>query len=345
LLRPFIIFKKSLGKEYRLNSCSSISSIAAWLRSELNAIYYKITSKNISQNINKSFEKSISYLFNRIDYELGLARQFCDKHIKSDINLYTGTAKHFTRIISEAVRERGGTVTAFPHEGGLSGLNLPVLTFTEFATCDNFVCFDDLDALDYEKYPKINSISFPVVSGLGESVLNIHESKLKKPKEIDLKNISTIMYVFYGQHIDNFASGTRNDLQGFDLQLKIIDNLLKLNKKIIFKNRPKTVSQSNSFNHFGYFDGRVEYTAIPFKQMLHEADLFILEGVGTSSLHEAMTLTNTPIILFKTTFPKCTEEYERKLNERCYVINLFEDKSNRFCFDKKQLQRIFQNEN
>jgi len=343
LLRPFVIFKKSLGKKYRLNSCLSISSIAAWLRSEINAIFYKITSKNITQNINKLFEKSIFYLFNRIDYELGLARRFCDKYIKSDINLYTGTAKHFTRIISETVRERGGTVTAFPHEGGLSGLNLPVLTFTEFATCDSFVCFDELDALDYEKYPKINSIGFPIIGDLGESVLNIHESKLKKSEKIDLSRISTIMYVFYGQHIDNFASGTRNDLQGFDLQLKIIDYLIKLNKKIIFKNRPKTVSQSNSFNHFGYYNGRVEYTATPFKQVLHDADLFILEGIGTASLHEAMTLTNTPIILFKSAFPKCTDEYERKLNERCYVINLFEDKSNRFCFDIIKFKNLFYN--
>ncbi len=345
LLRPLLIFKESLNKKIPYKVSSDFFTIASLTCSKINSVLYKNSSINIPDKIKQSFEKSIHYLFNRIDFELGIARKFCSKYIKPKSDLYTGTAKHFTRVLGEVIRERGGKTIAFPHEGGLSGLNLPVLSFTEFATCDSFVCFDELDAIDYKKYPTINSINFPVIKGLGESGLNIEKSKLKKAEKIDINSISTIMYVFFGQHIDNFGSSTRNDLIGFDLQLKIIDNLIKLGKKILFKNRPKSLTMSNKYNHFGYFNDKIDYSATPLDQVLNKADLFILEGVGTKSLHEIMTLTNKPIILFKTNFPQCTGEYENQLNKRCYVIELYEDSKNRLCFDEASLKGLFKYEN
>lgn len=149
------------------------------------------------------------------------------------------------------------------------------------------------------------------------------------------------MYVALNYYYDTYAYGMRADIQGMDLQLRIIEFFLRLQKQIVFKNRPKTAMLSEQFNHFGYFGERVRYTATPFTRVLHEADLFIFEGVGSTALYEAMSLTDTPIILFKPLVPKCTPAFTEMLQKRCRLIDLHEDQNNRLCFDEQTLRSSF----
>lgn len=340
LLYPELIFGMSRIEGKRSSMEADVSALASDLGEEMSSLFTEVTGTPISRRILASYSSAIEGLFKRIPSDLTQARPFC-RGMPSDVKLYTGTAKYFVRVMGEAVREIGGEVTGFPHEGGLSGLSMPYLSFTEFATCDQFVCFDEKEAEDYGKYRLINKVNFPVVQGLGESILNMDPSRLHRGATIDLKDVSSIMYVNLAYWYDSYTYGTRSDLQGLDLQLRILDFLVSLGKRIIFKLRPKTAYLSKQYDHFGYFKGSVDYTAIPFPDVLDQADLFVLEGVGSTALYEAMTLTSKPIILLKQSVPKCTALFEEMLRKRCYVVDLHEDDRNRLCFEEESLKRAF----
>jgi len=340
---PYVLYPMEIFKTRwrgRTDHEPEISAFATRLASAVDSIFGEITGSSVPRKILQKYEKVVCDYFSRIEFDLNQARRFCTK-LPHGVNFYTGTAKYFTRIVSEAVRERGGQVTGFPHGGGLSRLVWPALSFVEFATTDRFACLDQGEADSYRKYPTINDVEFPVIKGLGESILNIDRSRFKTNSWVNLSKVSTIMYVSTGFFYDRFDYGVPSDTQRLDLHLKIIDFLLALNKKIILKNRPKTAYLSKEYSHFGYFGDRVEYMITPFTQVLDKADLFILEGIGSSALYEAMTLTRTPIILFRLGFPKCTPGFDDLLRKRCYVVDLYEDDRNRLCFDELHLRKIF----
>jgi len=340
LFRPELLFKIGFSDRNDVARKSASEDISSHLASSIDEIFREIAGDNIPKKILNKYQDAVIGQFVRVVHDLEQARKFFSKW-PSELKLYTGTAKYYVRVVSEAVRERGGTVTGFPHEGGLSGLDLPFLSFTEFATCDRFVCFDERDVDDYSRYPKINEISFLVIKDLGESGLNISKSRLRSSETINLSKVQTIMYLNYSYWYDTHGFGTRSDVQGLDLQLRVIEFVVSLNKRIIFKLRPKTALISKDYKHFDYFGDKVEYTAIPFKDIIEEADLFILEGIGSTALHEAMTMTDKPILLFKAPYPQCTADYDEVLRKRCYVVDLNEDSRNRLCFDEYSLRKIF----
>lgn len=340
---PYVLYPMDIFRTRwrgRTDHEPEISAFAARLASGIDSIFGEVTGSSISRNILQKYEEVVCDYFDRIEFDLNQARRFCTK-LPPGINLYTGTAKYFTRVVSEAIRERRGRVTGFPHGGGLGGLVLPSLSFVEFATCDRFACLDQREADSYRKYPTINDVEFPVIQGLGESILNVDKSRFKTNSGVGLSRVSTIMYVSTGVFYDRFSYGVPSDTQRLELQLKIIDFLLPLDKKIVFKNRPKTAYLGKNYNHLRYFGDEVEHTVTPFTQMLDKADLFILEAIGSSALYEAMVLTRTPIILFKLGFPKCTPGFQDVLRKRCYVVDLYEDDRNRLCFDEHYLRKIF----
>lgn len=336
LIRPELIF--DTYTRTRGNAADAVQAFADWMMSALNRLLENITGETISATASAAYKMALVGLFGRIGCELGAARRAL-AHLPSDSNLYTGTAKHYTRVVSEVVRERGGTVIGFPHEGGLSGLHLPSLAFTEFATCDRFACLLDDDARSYDRYPKINPVSFFTISG-GHSLLWADALEAPPSHDIDLAAIDTIMYVCYGQHFDIFGSATRSDLQGLSLHLEVLEYLIGLNKRVVFKNPIKSEILSKHHNHFDYFGDKVIYRSEPFTQILDTADLFVLEGVGSTVLHEAMTLTDKPIVLLKPPYPRCDDHLTRKLQQRCCVIDLYEDERNRLRFRPDDFNRV-----
>lgn len=340
LLHPLEVFnmrKPSMSKHH-----SDFSAFAAKIASKVEDIYHEITKSRIPSQILQRYKVHVAYYFNRVDWELNQARKFCAK-LPAEVKLYTGTAKHFTRIISEAIRERGGQVTGFPHEGGLAGLVFPSLAFREFATCDRFACFSQKEADDYRKYSLINEIEFLMVPTLGESILQIEQKRFKASETIDPANISNIIYVDGGLFHDNFHA-LPSDTQKLDLQLRIIDILRETNKQIIYKNRAKNKypALGQGYKHLDYFAGEIEYDSTPLSKMLDQADLLILEAIGSTALYEVMTLTKTPIILFKPHVPECSPRFEEILAKRCYVIDLCEDERNQLCFDEAKLRKMLQ---
>lgn len=340
MIRPELLFRMDLSDQDGLDRKSTFQDISSHLALGMDQFFREIAGDNIPEGILNKYEDAVNGQFVRVACDLAQAKRFFSRW-PSGLRLYTGTAKYYARIVSEAIREKGGTVTGFPHGGISSGLDLPLLSFTEFATCDRFVCFDERDVDDYSRYPKINEISFPVVKDLGESPLNISRSRFRSSETIDLSKVQTIMYLNYSYWYDTYAIGTRSDVQGLDLQLRVIDFLISLNRRIIFKLRPKTAMLSRAYKHFDYFGDKIEYTAIPFKEVMEVAELFVLEGLNSTALHEAMTLTDKPILFLKPPNPKCTVDYNEILRKRCYVVELKEDSRNRLCFDEVDLRRLF----
>ncbi len=308
----------------------------------LGQMFERLTNSELPTVLLEKFKEGIYDYFSLIKFDLQNARAYFETKIGKKIELFTGTAKHHTRIISEVVRENSGTVVGFPHGGGGSFIDWPSLAFVEFATCDKFICFHPKEKEEYEKYPLINTVQFDVLEDLGDSFLHLKKEDFKKPAPLDLKKISTIMYVNIGTFYDEYYAFAPSDLILLDLQFKILDFLVSLDKKIIFKMRPKTSYIGKNFNHFGYYGDKVCYTSKPLKQVLDTADLFVFEG-GASSLHEAMYLTQTPIILFDKGYQRYTDNFRTILKKRCHVINLHQDCRNRLHFTENDLKAIFFN--
>ncbi|MFC1822866.1 hypothetical protein ACFL9T_09185 [Thermodesulfobacteriota bacterium] len=340
MIRPELIFKPYRSTHYDSKYEKKFQELAERLRRYTAYLFKETAGPEMPAEISNKFKQMVFKLFLRIESDLEQAREYA-RELPSEVELLTGTAKHYVRVMSEAIREHGCQVTGFPHEGGLCGLVLPILSLTEFATCDRFVCFDERDADDYRRYSMINTVQFPVERELGQSILNIDVSKLTSSFSFDLKKISNIMYVNSSYWYEKYGYEIYSDTQGFDLQLRILDFLLSLGKSIIFKNRPKTALLNRRYDHFGYFRGRVEYKDTPFTQVLDDADLFVFEVVGSTALYEAMTLTEKPILLFKPPLPKCTHEFDSILRKRCFVVEMYEDDKNRLVFNQEKLKGIF----
>ncbi|MBL7086411.1 MAG: hypothetical protein ISS28_04865 [Candidatus Cloacimonetes bacterium] len=340
VLHAVDVFKEKWKNESYQKSNHKIIEIADRLAGGMNHIYKTIIGDDIADIIRLRFIKAVSDYFDRIEFDLRQARKFSEQLPKST-KLITGTAKHYVRVLSEAIRERGGEVIAFTHGGGMCATYWPSLSFTEFATCDKFVCYDEKESKDYEKYQKINNVNFPVVKGIEKSILNVNNIGLEKPQKLNLNEISTIMFVIRGQSYDDYTYGSRDSNHWLYMHLNIIELLISLKKKIIIKNRPKTPTVSKSFNHFGYFGKKAEHINNPLTEVLNLADVFVLESIASSALTEVMTLTKKPIILMKARIPKCTTEYEDILRSRCHVIEFYEDDRNRLCFNKNEFLSIF----
>tara|TARA_Y100000294_G_C8554307_1_gene336578 strand:+ start:459 stop:2042 length:1584 start_codon:yes stop_codon:yes gene_type:complete len=330
------IFRKSLKYVRKGHLKPDITASVKRFIFNLNETFKEVLATDIPYSILEKYENNLYDLFELIEFDLVQARGYFEG-LRPDVRLYTGTAQYFTRIVSEVVREQGGKVTGFPHGGGLSGCIMNHLTFTEFATCDFFFCNHEKEAQEYRKYPMINDVSFTVQNGIEGSLLNID---ISGNEVLDLEKISKVMYVDNSIPGDEYQYSLRSDLVQLDLQLTIIDILLLLKKEVIFKIKPKARFKGRNFNHLGYYGKKIQYTITPFTQVLHKADLFVFEVVGSSALYEAMVLTKKPIILFYSGYPKLTTSFKKVLLKRCYVINCYEDHRNRLRFDVNELRKI-----
>jgi hypothetical protein len=344
---PYVIYARELF-QVRPQSLANIQigeSLKSFVKSQslfINQIYRDLTRENVSQKLLEKYQSAITDHFKAIVWDLETARKYLQP-IKSPVKLYTGTGGNLlSRILSEAVREKGGEVVAFPHGGGICNVVSPSVPFIEFTNCDQFVCLDEKEREEYRRNTYfINEVDFRVVKELGESKLSLCSQRWKNKEPIDLNKISTIMYVVTGFDYDLFVYGGPGEIRHMHTQMNILDFLISLNKKVIFKNRPKTRYLSQSFNHFGYYGPKVNYTAEPFTQILDQADLFVFEAIDSCALYEAMTMTTKPIVIFNRGCPKPSPSFKEILERRCYVVNLFEDVHCGLNFDENEAKKVF----
>ncbi len=321
---------------------SDIGLFVEDLKGLVRNVYRELSGKALSQKMLENYGQGIIGHFKMITFDYQQAVEYLQA-FKNPGNLYTGTGgNYFTRVVSEAFRARKAKVYGFPHGGGLCHLVTPSLTFAEFATCDVFMCLAKMEKSEYLEHNRfINTIDFHFVDDLAQSKLCPGNEKSVKGSHLALSRISTIMYVVTGFDYDRFVYGGPGEIRHLHTQMQIIDFLLKFDRRIIFKNRPKTRYLGRNFNHFGYYQNRLEYTIDPFSKVRDQADLFVFEAVDSSALHEAMMQTKTPIILFYRGYPRMTELFQQLVAKRCYVVELVEDDFNRLTFVEKNVKDLF----
>lgn len=319
-----------------------IANLADMLQDIIVREFDAITGGCVSERVLSRYRDMLYAYFGLIAQHLEQARDFFDQvHLKQGITFCTGTAKHLVRVISEAARERGARVIGFPHNGGDSHTYLPALPFAEFACCDAFACFDEREGEGLKTYRTLEPVEFEVIGQVCQSVWKTDEQWIDRPLTIDLNRVETIMFPGAAYFYDNPLLTVPADTVLFDLDLKILEFLLSLNRKVVYKVRGKTQYLHNGFNHFSYFRDRVVYDDTPFKEVMYTADLLVFNVFSSSALYEAMTLTDKPIVLFYSGHPRPTAGFEKVLAKRCYVVNLQEDGRNRLCFDRQKVEALF----
>jgi len=301
-----------------------------------------ITGGSVSERVLSQYRDMLYAYFGLIAQHLEQARVFFDHvHLRQGITFCTGTAKHLVRVISEAARERGARVIGFPHNGGDSHTSLPALPFAEFACCDAFACFDEHERGGLRTYRTLEPVDFEVIEQVCQSVWETDEQWIDRPLAIDLNRVETIMFPGAAYFYDNPILTVPADTVLFDLDLKILEFLLSLKRRVVYKVRGKTQYLHNGFNHFNYFKDRVVYDDTPFRKVMQTADLLVFNVFSSSALCEAMTFTHKPIVLFYSGHPRPTAGFERVLGKRCYIVNLQEDGRNRLCFDQQKAEALF----
>ena len=342
-LRPHRIFRRRSPFEATAGLEGAFHAIAESITEAIPHLYSSLGGETFPGAILNSVCHRIPLLLRRVEDDLQQARAYARK-LPAKSELYTGTAKHYVRVMAEAIRERGGRVTGFPHGGALCLYELACLAFTEFATSDRFACFGEADAACCRQVSTLAPVEFPVFPEMGASPLAVGSCAIGRGETIRLGPDASIMYVFCNLYYDTYGMATRSDTQCLDFQLRALEFLLTLERPVLFKNRPKTATLGPAFNHFGYFasNTRLQYMNEPFTEVLHKADLFVFEGVGGGSLYEAMTLTDKPILLFKPNAPQCSPAFEAALEKRCHVIPLRQDERNRYVFDASAVRQLFE---
>ncbi len=319
---------------------SSIGNQVKAMVDELIARCQKIAEKHQVSSVIEPFwdvfRDAVTFYFYCIEKDFEDALTYFGK---SPFNCYSGTAKYICRLISEVARWNGGQAVGTPHDGGWAATSdFPQFVYGECATVDKYISGDPEVIRGYQNYDYIHPIEFELLPDLEASLFG----PFPKRKSLRLDDVKTIMYVEGGyEKFDLFRTTLAENTLQYHTQLRILDLLLKLEKKILFKNRPKTAAKANDFDHFGRFDEKLEYTIAPFVDVIQKTDLFVFEIIMSKALFEAMTLTDTPIILFYTGQPTITPEFEKILNERCFVIYLEQNSQGTFDIDENKFWDIF----
>lgn len=320
---------------------SALRDISEKVVSILESIYIHYTNESVGIRLYDYFADVISKFLKIVEFDLNTVRK--RKNKLADKHLFTGTGgNYFTRIVSLVARENGAYVTGFPHGGGSQCIYFPKFAFTEFETPDEFICYDSAEVEECKKYPTNNEISFREVKGIEPSILNVEASR--NGNRLDLSRIKKIMYVSSGFFNDRQGSQVIPETVLFEFELYLLEYLLGLGKKVVYKNYPKALYLSKTFDLFGYFeDTEIEFERRWFSDpdVLKDIDLLIFAKASSTALYEAMTQTDIPIVLLHLNIPRLTDVFVKQVHKRGFLIKLYQDGRNRIRFRSEDFETIF----
>ena len=236
-------------------------------------------------------------------------------------HLWTGTAGNiWDFMLRVAVKKTGGYVAGHDHGAGLGHVNNPMIGFSEFFCCDEFVTFNQNQANEIGKADKIWLLSndeIPKLKGLdrtqGKDSLQIFPHLKDKPTK-DTKHIF-LMTELYDR--DRGRPGPNcPDLLQADWQARIIPKLKEWGYDITMKLHPES-----PFPPPAIFESNLGAKIISerMEDVLEMADLIIFDCVYSTSLRVAIE-TNIPFVLIDFYNHPWTEKGKELIQKRCSFV-------------------------
>ncbi len=210
--------------------------------------------------------------------------------------LYTATQGAFsTRVISTAVLARGGRVEAFPHGGGFFWVDFPGYWLVEQLTSSAFHCYTQA-----EKEGRIKQSR--QLAGKPSAALEVLPDKGSfRAGTGSYGNIRRVMFLSGSFSGDRAFVGLLSEIQRFDLEVRIVKELLACGLQVVVKLHRKSRAMKRQIEFFRQLCGNaIEIIDTPLTDLLRrgcDADAFVSENITGGSLVEVMK-TDRPVILF-----------------------------------------------
>ncbi len=256
--------------------------------------------------------------------------------LKSDtVTHYLGVsgANYYSKIVGLVVREMGGMVTAFSH-GYDTCRYLRDYSVYEFSACDHFVVGQSSHVplfqrtLDFFPPPLKNPVK--LVSVNDDSLVPTWKRYRRQPATTHIRRVMVMGGFFRGEHV---KWNKLPDLTMLDLELRIIDLLVKAGYEVLYKGHPEGLLMVKQYYRF---PANVRVIVEPFEQVMDEADAFIFHLTVTTTIGPALC-TNKPIIYINGGWEPWFEDCLEKFGKRATIVSGKLDEKNRALFDEAAL--------
>ncbi len=248
----------------------------------------------------------------------------------------------YNTILIDILRKKNVKVVTHDHGSGNAHHDQTLVHWTEFIHSDLFVQFNPMiaklrrNALDQKLLFGNNK---PKIKDINEiSKLKILKTKTKK-FNIN-KKIKKIMYVSTAFH----GEGQRmrpviHDITYYDWQIKLMNNIKKLNVEIQYKGHPESRIKV-PYSFYRHFDLSIENKR--FEEIAIDTDMFIVDFIFSTTTPKIFK-SKKPILFIDPGFPKINKEAINLIKRRCYYIKANYSNEGRIDIDWSQLEKYLTN--
>lgn len=312
---------------------------------ELNEILNII--KNNFENKNINFSNNIKDHFKKFILDCNFFIRIHKEKINSlpkKIVIGSTGGQVWGKMLCNFVIQSGGHVTGVEHGRGDILHDFLPKNFVDFDDVSKFICLNKQHAdMNLKKYQsskhlhlskKLCSIEFPSKNIDNPFKLNKPKLTNKKKKETMTGMYVSTAYMGYGGRLRS----TLPDIVYYDFQIKLLSDLMKLNKEILCKPHPEGRSKVGDlfYNKFNCKKIDISYDEAIKK---YEFDFFITDHIASTTMVD-MILSIKPTILMNFGTPKINNEIKEELYKSIYVIDVDFDNHNRACYDVDKLKDV-----
>lgn len=292
-------------------------------------------------NLNRDYRSRLQFLIER---EVGacIERSACDLSSVMELkslpeHLWTGTnGRYISRLLSLAVREKGGYVTSFSHSCNPSTYlkRRGPFTMIELAVTSEFVMptrrFADLMA--GSEFPQqIQGFKDTRFRGLNGDPSFRAVRRGKRSQASVRPKVLYVSTLFRG--FRQYMAPWPQNMVYLDWQFRLTRSLRKMPVELLCKPHPE-----------GEFKGRphpvAEFaptTYAPFEEVMDDTDIFLFDYIMTTTFGKALC-TDKPIVLLNLTGLELNSELGEPLSQRCRILDVGNDSANRPAIDEGILE-------
>lgn len=242
---------------------------------------------------------------------------------------------HFTRMLSVAIRDNGGTVTGFKHGEPLIH-SWDYYSWMELSTVDRFITYTEHSAEAIKnarkKYPPPGGAQAEI-EGMDSRVF--YDLWKKERKKAVPRKIKRVMLVGKGLENDNHIGQGIGmpELMQLDLETRIIHILKKSGYEVLYKVHPFGMLSEEAKD---LYEDHVRVVYEPFEDVLDLADAFIFYFTITSTFGKALC-TGKPVVYVNGGWEPWFPEVYHSFSKRCGTVSARFDEGNRLIINVEEL--------
>lgn len=253
-------------------------------------------------------------------------------------HLFLGSNNNaLSRILSVALRKRGGKVSAFSHGEPLV-YQWKKIAWMELSLVDEYIEYSDALAgvlrQTTQVFPPPNKNHPEIIGGYFSPLKAIRIREQDKPSPLNIERVMLIGNAYKETGL-SCVTCFPAPVQ-FDLELRLIKYLQQVGYKVVYKKHPGGVLKGNDFE---FLSLGAEVLDGAFEENLDRADAYFFYYTRTSTLGPALC-TNKPIFIVDGGWEKIPRKLRSVLEKRCTFVKCAFSDRNTLKFDESAFQGL-----